>query len=144
MFVGTLLDVFATCHKFEVLELGIVAFIALCEPMFATRRRPDIFEAIIKVNYGLCKSFELLEAPELLLFRGNMNMCGAPFVNFDFSDLQKRRPVLLYIFPPLAILAERQFRGDELKGICIIVELIGPVVLQRELLNTYVPQAQEY
>lgn len=95
MVVSTPLDALAACHKFEVFELVIVAFVALCEPMFATRRSPDDLEGIIKVDHGLCKLFELLEAPKLLLFRGNVNVCGTPFVDFNFSDLQKRRPVLL-------------------------------------------------
>ena len=99
--------------------------------MFATRRSPDLLESTIEVDDGLCDLFELLEAPDLFLFRGNVNVCGAPIVNFNFSDLQQRRPVLLYIFPPLATLAKRQFWRDEFKRICIVVNLVEMVTPQR-------------
>ena len=99
--------------------------------MLATRRSPDGLESLIEVDYGLCNLFELLEAPDIFLSRGYVNVCGASFVNFNFSDPQQRRPVVLYFCPPLATLAKRQFWGDKFKGICIVVNLMEMVTPQR-------------
>ena len=64
--VSTLLDEFAACRKFDVLELVIVSFVALCELVFATSGSPDDLKSIIKVDHGLCNLFELVETPGFL------------------------------------------------------------------------------
>ena len=126
MFAGTIVDELAAFRKILVLELVVVVFVAVCEIMIATRRGIDFLESIVEVDYGLRNWFELLEGPAFFLSRGDVDVCGAPVVNFHFHDLQQRLPVLLYIHPPLAFRTKRQLLGwrDKFKRICIVVNIM--------------------
>ena len=51
--VDTLLNKLAAFSEFPVLELGIVAFVALCEVMIATTRRPDSLKSFFEIQHCL-------------------------------------------------------------------------------------------